>query len=164
VTASFEFSDVERFSAGAVGEPGSRIFFLQVAAEGALVSLKIEKQQVAALAEYLARILDDLAPTDAPTEGSDEVQEPVVAEWAVGAIGVAIDEPGDRIVLMAEAVADPDDADADADLASLRAGLTRTQIQRFVDQARDLVARGRPLCQLCGGPKDPDGHVCPRLN
>ncbi|MFA9565181.1 MAG: DUF3090 family protein [Acidimicrobiales bacterium] len=162
MTASFEFSDVERFCAGTVGEPGSRIFFLQVAAEGALVSLKIEKQQVAALAEYLARILDDLAPTDEPVEGFDEVHEPVVAEWAVGAIGVAIDEDGDRIVLMAEAVADPDDADAD--LASLRAGLTRVQIQRFVDQARDLVARGRPLCQLCGGPKDPEGHVCPRLN
>lgn len=164
MTGSFDFSEVDRFCAGAIGEPGSRVFFLQVSADGALVSLKMEKQQVAALAEYLARILDDLAPTDEPTGGIDEVQEPVVAEWAVGAIGVAIDEAGDRIMLMAEAVADPDDEDEDADLASLRAGLTRVQTQRFVDQARDLVARGRPLCQLCGGPKDPEGHVCPRLN
>jgi uncharacterized repeat protein (TIGR03847 family) len=162
MTASFDFSEVDRFCAGAIGEPGSRVFFLQVSAEGALVSLKMEKQQVAALAEYLARILADLAPTDEPSEGVDHVEEPVVAEWAVGAIGVAIDETGDRIVLMAESTPDPDDEDAD--LASLRAGLTRVQTQRFVDQARDLVARGRPLCQLCGGPKDPDGHVCPRLN
>lgn len=162
MTASFEFTAVDRFCAGAIGDPGSRVFFLQVAADGALVSLKMEKQQVAALAEYLARILDDLAPTDEPAEGFDAVEEPVVAEWAVGAIGVAIDEADDRIVLMAEAVADPDEEDAE--LASLRAGLTRAQTQRFVDQARDLVARGRPLCQLCGGPKDPDGHVCPRLN
>jgi uncharacterized repeat protein (TIGR03847 family) len=162
VTASFDFTEVDRFCAGAIGEPGSRVFFLQVSADGALVSLKMEKQQVAALAEYLARILDDLAPTDEPSGGFDQVEEPVVAEWAVGTIGVAIDEPGDRIVLMAEATPDPDDEHAD--LASLRAGLTRVQTQRFVDQARDLVARGRPLCQLCGGPKDPDGHVCPRLN
>lgn len=162
MTASFDFSEVDSFCAGAIGEPGTRVFFLQVSSEGALVSLKMEKQQVAALAEYLARILDDLAPTDEPLIGFDEVAEPVVAEWAVGAIGVAIDEAGDRIVLMAEAVADPEDEDAD--LASLRAGLTRVQTQRFVDQARNLVARGRPLCQLCGGPKDPEGHVCPRLN
>lgn len=162
MTESFDFTDVDRFCAGAVGEPGSRVFFLQVSADGALVSLKMEKQQVAALGEYLARILDDLAPTDEPVGEFDQVEEPVVAEWAVGAIGVAIDETGDRIVLMAEAVPDPDDEDAD--VASLRAGLTRVQTQRFVDQARDLVARGRPLCQLCGGPKDPEGHVCPRLN
>lgn len=162
MTASFDFAAVDRFCAGAIGEPGSRVFFLQVSADGALVSLKMEKQQVAALAEYLARILDDLAPIDEPPNGSDEVEEPVVAEWAVGAIGVAIDERDDRIVLMAEAVADPDDEEAEP--ASLRAGLTRAQTQRFVDQARDLVARGRPLCQLCGGPKDPEGHVCPRLN
>lgn len=162
MTASFEFADVDRFCAGAVGEPGSRVFFLQVAAEGALVSLKIEKQQVAALAEYLARILDDLAPAEESTEVENEVAEPVVAEWAVGTMGVAIDESDDRIVLMVEEVADPEDPEADP--ARLRAGLSRDQVNAFIEQARDLVARGRPLCQLCGGPMDPDGHVCPRLN
>ena len=66
MTESFDFTEVDRFCAGALGEPGSRVFFLQVSADGALVSLKMEKQQVAALGEYLARILDDLAPTDEP--------------------------------------------------------------------------------------------------
>lgn len=162
MTASFEFTAVERFCAGAVGEPGSRVFFLQVASEGALVSLKIEKQQIAALAEYLARILDDLAPAEESLEVDTTVAEPVVAEWAVGSMGVAIDESDDRIVLMVEEVADPDDPETDP--ASLRAGLSRHQVNAFIDQARDLVARGRPLCQLCGGPMDPEGHVCPRLN
>ncbi|MGH9011673.1 MAG: DUF3090 family protein [Acidimicrobiia bacterium] len=26
------------------------------------------------------------------------------------------------------------------------------------------VERGRPPCPLCGGPLDPSGHICPRLN
>jgi hypothetical protein len=33
-----------------------------------------------------------------------------------------------------------------------------------VDRARELVAGGRPPCPLCGGPLDPEGHACPRLN
>jgi uncharacterized repeat protein (TIGR03847 family) len=27
-----------------------------------------------------------------------------------------------------------------------------------------LVEAGRPLCPLCGGPLDPQGHDCPRTN
>ncbi len=162
MSSSFDFSDVDRFCVGAVGEPGSRVFFLQVAAEDAVVSLKLEKQQVAALAEYLARILDDLGPVGDPPAGQDGIDEPVVAEWAVGAIGVALDEAEGHIVLMAEQIEDPDTPDDDS--ATLRVELSRVQVRSFIDQARELVARGRPLCQLCGGPKDPDGHVCPRLN
>jgi 5-methylcytosine-specific restriction endonuclease McrA len=27
-----------------------------------------------------------------------------------------------------------------------------------------VVAAGRPTCQFCGQPIDPDGHICPRSN
>ena len=27
-----------------------------------------------------------------------------------------------------------------------------------------VCARGRPACQFCGNPKDPEGHVCPAMN
>jgi hypothetical protein len=27
-----------------------------------------------------------------------------------------------------------------------------------------IVAAGRPACQWCGNPIDPDGHICPRMN
>jgi Protein of unknown function (DUF3090) len=34
----------------------------------------------------------------------------------------------------------------------------------FVERARALQRAGRPTCPMCGEPKDPGGHVCPRSN
>src|SRR5438477_497658 len=37
----------------------------------------------------------------------------------------------------------------------------------FYLQARQgalVCARGRPTCQFCGNPLDPEGHVCPAMN
>lgn len=34
----------------------------------------------------------------------------------------------------------------------------------FVRRAQTVVSAGRPPCQFCGGPIDPDGHLCPRAN
>ena len=57
MSSSFRFDEPEAFTAGTVGEPGARTFFLQVVEAGQVVSLKCEKQQVAALAQYLAELL-----------------------------------------------------------------------------------------------------------
>ena len=102
--ASYEMPSPERFTAGTVGEPGHRAFFLQAVADGELVSLKVEKQQVGALAEHLAGILADL-----PVPGDEEITatdvgfvEPPAASWVVGRMGVAWDERADRMVLLCE--------------------------------------------------------------
>ena len=50
MSASFSFDDVEHFTVGTLGPRGERVFYLQGRAEGELVSLRLEKQQVAALA------------------------------------------------------------------------------------------------------------------
>jgi hypothetical protein len=34
----------------------------------------------------------------------------------------------------------------------------------FVQRAQSVVSAGRPACQFCGGPIDPEGHICPRAN
>ena len=34
----------------------------------------------------------------------------------------------------------------------------------FVRRAQNVVSAGRPPCQFCGGPIDPEGHLCPRAN
>jgi uncharacterized repeat protein (TIGR03847 family) len=103
VSSSHDFPDPESVMPGAVGQPGDRTFFLQVAAGGASTSFKVEKQQVAALCEYLGGILADLAPVDDTERVSSAVPSvPDSLEWVVGRLAVAYEEADDRIVVVAE--------------------------------------------------------------
>jgi uncharacterized repeat protein (TIGR03847 family) len=166
VEASYEMSSPERFTAGTVGEPGHRVFFIQALAEGELVSLKCEKQQVGALAEHLAGLLADLpVPPEEELSATDiAFVEPPGPDWIVGRMGVAWDERSDRMVLLCEQLLAEEEQGPDDAPASARFRLTRAQVAAFVELARDLVVAGRPPCYLCGGPMDPDGHDCPRWN
>ena len=71
-----------------------------------LISLKLEKQQVSGLAEFLDRMLDDLPPSDIESEDSlvleDLFIEPGEPAWVVGSLGVTYQQSNDRIVLFAE--------------------------------------------------------------
>jgi uncharacterized repeat protein (TIGR03847 family) len=167
MSTSFDLGNVERFTAGTVGPTGQRVFYLQATGEGEVVTLRLEKQQVAALADYLAGILDDLptAPEGAPPDAGALV-EPVIAEWVVGSLGVAWDETADRVVLVAEELlTEPEGEEAaETAVATARFRLTRSQVASFVAIARELVAAGRPPCPICGRPLNPDGHICPRSN
>ncbi len=172
MSTSFEFLEPDHFTAGTIGEPGRRVFYLQARQDAHVVSLRLEKQQVAALGEYLAGILADL-PDAEPLPVSLELIEPIVAEWVIGSLAVAYEEADDRILLVAEEliVVDEDEAEEIAtdpsslpEGASARFRLSRSQVLAFIRTAAELVTSGRPLCRLCGKPMDPDGHACPRLN
>jgi len=172
MTTSFEFLEPDHFTAGAIGEPGRRIFYIQARQAEHVVTLRLEKQQVAALGDYLAGILADL-PDAEPLPLALELIEPLVAEWVVGSLAVAYEEADDRILLVAEEliVVDEDEVDDVAadpsmlpDGATARFRLSRSQVLAFIRTAAELVTSGRPLCRLCGKPIDPDGHACPRLN
>lgn len=154
------YEEPEVFTTGAIGEPGQRVFYLQ-AREGAdTTSVKLEKQQVMALAEYLGGLLHDLpAPDQVPA--APELVDPVVPDWTVGTIGVAYDNDRDRIVIVADELL-PDDDDMTG--ATLRIAATRSQVRALIDRAESLMAGGRPPCRLCGAPLDPTGHACPRAN
>jgi len=52
MSTSFEFVAPDHFTAGAVGPPGQRVFYLQSREKGTLITLKSEKEQVRALAQY----------------------------------------------------------------------------------------------------------------
>jgi len=176
VSESFDFTDIDRFTAGALGEPGSRVFYLQVTSLGTVVSFRCEKQQVGALGTYLAGALRDLPAPDPQALPEDlSLVEPVTPEWVVGSMGMAYDERSDRLVLLAEelvveeegnpdAPEDPDDLREESSGASARFHLTREQASAFVQHAEDLVNAGRPPCPICGLPMNPDGHNCPRSN
>jgi len=56
------------------------------------------------------------------------------------------------------------EVEIEVEVAEARIGLTRDQVETFVDGARRVIEGGRPLCRLCGRPMDPAGHACPRWN
>jgi uncharacterized repeat protein (TIGR03847 family) len=165
MSESYEFDSPRLFTVGIVGEPGHRMFFLQAHADGVTVSVKCEKQQAAALADYLANVLASLPAVD-PAEPGPLIESlvPLDIAWVAGLMAVAYDEDIDRVVLVIEELAADEAETADTPGASLRLRLTRAQVAAYIHHARRLVAAGRPPCRLCEQPIDPEGHVCPRLN
>jgi uncharacterized repeat protein (TIGR03847 family) len=171
-----DFREPDRFTTGTVGPPGNRVFYLQVAEGARVATFRLEKQQVAALADSLAELLTDLAEPEGTT-GELELTEPVIAEWIVGAMGFGYDEDDDRILIAVQELQAEDDEDEDEDApiipelddettgpATARVLLTREMAAAFVFHAREVIEAGRPSCPFCGKPMDPDGHACPRMN
>jgi uncharacterized repeat protein (TIGR03847 family) len=184
-----EFDPVDSIGAGAVGEPGQRAFYIQAEKNGQVLSVLVEKQQVAMLAERVRILLDQVA-AQFPSAGEDapgalapdagELRGDPVPLFRAVAIGIGFD-PSRRLVVLelherplAEEEDDDDEEDdADDDLAPAgdegegylaRLYLTAAQARAMATRGSAAVERGRPPCPLCGGPLDPSGHICPRLN
>ena len=170
MSESFQLDSPDHFTAGAVGVPGQRVFYVQGREGGAVVTLKCEKEQVSALGEYLAGLLEKLPAGATGGEASaGALLEPLEAAWPVASIGVGYDEGRGRIVVIANEQVEEEDegsaaAEPAAEPASARFAITRAQAAAFVERARTLVRAGRATCPMCGEPKDPAGHVCPRAN
>jgi uncharacterized repeat protein (TIGR03847 family) len=183
------FDPPDRFVAGTVGEPGDRTFFLQAREGGRIVSIALEKVQVAVLAERLGALLDELdlrgiaAATETPAAeavaadddadlDSAPLDEPLNEAFRAGSLTLGWDGGAERVLVEARAqdadgeAIDPDeDDDEDEDGPDLlRVRMTAAAARSFVARAANVVSAGRPPCPLCGAPLDPLGHICPRRN
>jgi uncharacterized repeat protein (TIGR03847 family) len=160
----------EIFTADYEGRPGRRTFFLQARAASGSVSLLAEKQQIEALAEKLRELLVIVDGSDTITKSTAQrdpalAMEPEEPQGRVGTIGLAYEEDNDRVLVVVQPVSEEPEPDEPAEPeAGFRFVLRRDQVRAFVLHCEAVVAEGRPLCQLCGLPKDPDGHACPASN
>jgi uncharacterized repeat protein (TIGR03847 family) len=173
----YAFEPPERFVAGTVGPPGERVFYLQARGGGRLVSVALEKVQVALLAEKLDELLGEahrrfgvvLPEPDQDGPDNEPLDSPVDEEFRVGTLGLAFDVDTATVVIEAIAAGENDEDEVEteedtADLDRLRVRLTPAATRSFIERARRVVAAGRPPCPLCGQPLDPKGHLCPRHN
>ena len=177
------FDPPERFVAGTVGQPGDRTFFLQARDGRRVVSIVLEKVQVAVLADRLGELLSELerrgvatvgevAASTAESDDTGPLDEPLNEAFRAGSLTLGWDGDAERVLVEARAQAedgeeiDPDeDDDEDEDGPDLlRVRLTAGAARSFVARAARIVASGRPPCPLCGAPLDPQGHICPRRN
>jgi uncharacterized repeat protein (TIGR03847 family) len=174
----FLFDPPDRFVAGAVGVPGQRTFLLQAREGRRIVSVSLEKAQVAVLADRLGQLLEELAASGASTAGgrqpedTDPLDEPLNEAFRATALTLGWDAGAGRVLIEARAESDADDEaiaamldDEDEDGPDLlRVRLTAEAARVFVDRAVEVVNAGRPPCPVCGRPLDPQGHICPRRN
>ena len=179
---AFVFDPPDRFVAGTIGEPGSRTFFLQAREGARVVSVVIEKTQVAVLAERLGRLLleldqrgvAELTPVKLPDDVAP-LDEPLNEAFRAGTLTLGWD--GERQSVLIEARAQTEEEDEPEGLEEIealeddpdgpdlfRVRLTADAARTFVERAMRVVRSGRPPCPLCGNPLDPQGHICPRRN
>lgn len=164
---SFDLDAPDHFTAGAVGEPGARVFYLQARQEERVVTLRSEKEQVRGLADYVAGLLARHPGAAGPGAEDLDLLEPVEAEWIIASLAVGYDGEQRRIVVEAAELLEEDEGrqeGARGEPAVARFRITRAQATAFVERAREVVRAGRPLCPMCSQPTGPEAHVCPRSN
>jgi uncharacterized repeat protein (TIGR03847 family) len=177
-TRVHEFVWPDRVVIGTVGVPGARTFYLQVRAGTQLVSVALEKQQSALLAEKIDEILDQLitvegnrfsVPTRTPIELVDnDPLEAVQEQFRTGAMSLGWDPTTAHVVIEAYPTTDADagdngeslDQDGDEVPEMLLVRMPVGTARAFAKRTREVVEAGRPICPLCGDPVDAGGHIC----
>lgn len=165
---TFELNPVSRITVGTVGRPGQRVFLLQASQGIRLLTVKLEKEQVAALAEGIDSVLDELeqrelrviSRTDEPPSDDLALASPIEIAFVVAQIALAFDQESDMMVLIIQGLVET--TEETPQVAQLWANAS--QMRALSRHAREVVAGGRPICPLCGEPIDPEGHFCPRGN
>ncbi|MBT8211863.1 MAG: DUF3090 domain-containing protein [Acidimicrobiia bacterium] len=144
------------FSAGAVGVPGDRRFYIQLETDTTTRWFLCEKAQVQALADAGLELLgrNDLA--DSGSGDAAGFAPPGDVVWRVGQIAI---EFNDSTSLL-EVVLVPVDDEAEA----VQFEITPNLMGAMAAEALEAVTAGRPACPRCGLAMDPEGHRCPTTN
>jgi uncharacterized repeat protein (TIGR03847 family) len=168
-----EFDPVDTLSAGAFGIPGDRTFLIQARKGSALLSVLVEKEQVALLAaeaeQFLARLDDEYPETAPPVSPLEEPVAEAVPLFRARLIGLGFDPERELVLLeLRETAVEEEDEqppaleDSEGHVARLYA--SRSQLRAMARVGAEAVSGGRPACPLCDRPMDPSGHICPRWN
>lgn len=158
-----ELTSPHHVTAGYLGQPGDRTFYLQAEDDVQRASFLVEKTQVEGLAELLAQLL--LQVEDSPATDWDRaamsLREPLEARWRVGSVSVGVDSDAARFVVELTEFVPGDDRDP----WEARIWADQDQVRRLAAHAAEVVTQGRPRCRFCGRPTGTEGeHVCPATN
>lgn len=166
-----DFGPVDRITADAVGEPGERTFYVQARHLDETVTVIVEKQQVQLLAASILELLTDLELETGQGPPDEELllDEPLDPRWRAGRLSIGYDQERDLFMLeMEELRPDLEEDDPrtllEADAEIVRLWATREQMFAVSRYGAAAADRGRPTCQYCGNPLDPEGHACPAMN
>ena len=173
-----DFDAPDHCTVGVVGEVGHRLFLFYCRQGLTETTVKVEKQQVAVLAERIGALLIEVnrrfgtpvPPEPAEVEDLNPLITPVDAEFRVGTMGLGWDSEAQTVVVELLAVSDAefdasvvlDDTEEGPD--AVRVFLTPESARQFATRSNRVISAGRPPCPLCEEPLDPEGHICARTN
>ena len=172
---------VDRITAGAVGEPGERTFFLQAREGDRTVTILVEKEQVELLGTSILEILATVGRETGEGPPSDELglEPPLEPLWRAGRLSIGYAEERDLMLLEIEELVEQDEPEDEAndepqgesspedegpEPGHVRLWATREQMLALARHGASVAERGRPKCRYCGNPIDPQGHMCPAMN
>jgi uncharacterized repeat protein (TIGR03847 family) len=171
-----DLEQVDRITADAIGEPGSRTFYLQMRSGAEIVSVILEKQQLQLLAASIHELLGQIERATEVLPGAElGLEQPLDPLWRVGRLSLGYHEDLDLVLLEVEELVPEEDEDDEEGVDEpvvepvpepqrIRVWATREQMLALAQHGAGVVAAGRPLCQFCGNPLDPSGHTCPAMN
>jgi uncharacterized repeat protein (TIGR03847 family) len=166
-----EFDPVDTVTAGAVGSPGQRVFYIHATKETAELTVKLEKEQAAVLALRLGALLDEsgVEIDDNPLALARPLEGEIEPLFPVTAIGIGFDPARELVVisLHERGVTETGEEIIEEGEAAgyvARISLTPAQARGMAARALAAVAAGREICPLCKLPMDPEGHECMARN
>lgn len=167
----FVLNRISRLTADCVGEPGKRVFYIQVTSDSQLFSFLVEKFQIQQLSVGIARFIQEIQSKNTElTPASQEyyapsmrLETPLDPLFRVAEIGLGYDGENDRMLLLLQSWTGNEE-EAPEDAVSVRIWATRSQMLAMGAYGSAVAAQGRPICGNCLQPIDPEGHFCPQRN
>jgi len=162
-----DFGEVHRLEADAIGPPGRRAFRIIAESERGRVWLRVERQQLEALAMLIEQLISGVYALDLramrginPAEPQTvDTEPPPTMELHVGQMALGFDEDQNTYLLLVH------DVESDTDgPPTFSCVATRQQLRTLAATIGPLVSGGRPTCTMCDAPLGSEPHVCARSN
>lgn len=158
-----EFTDLSKLVPEAIGKPGKRVFRILVESSSSAASIWLEKEQLFQLALAVHQLTTTLQEGEdsLPDVGPSENEAPPLTKLDFKAGRIFLRHDVERAMFMIDAHEIETDGD---EPPVIRFWAARAVMEEFAEEAIRVCSSGRPSCPLCGGPIDPEGHNCPRVN
>lgn len=162
-----EFENPDRCVVGTIGEPGRRLFLVQVTQGAEIAAVAVEKEQAQLLGRRIDELLDQLValgedvPETHDPYDMGPLDVPLHVDFRAGAIGLAWD--ASRMAAQIELF--PIEGDEAGDVTLVQIWLSPAKAREFAARTARLIQSGRPICPVCAQPLDYyEGHICARAN
>ena len=152
---------IDKIVPSADGDPGERTFLLQLEGIDGTARLWLEKEQLLELAqvsEHMYDMFNETSNLDTHTQETSSINlEHTDFECQIGRFSLYHNPEQDLFVIEADEI-----SYGERSGKAIEFLISLSQLSNLSSQAFMICAAGRPYCDLCGLPMDPDFHICPR--